>query len=247
MVQLEVPEAPNRRSRSRSSRSAAVVAAAASVIQEQGIEALTIKAVADRLDCAVGTIYTYFPSKGALVAAVQIEAIERLGASFERCGTRVEEIIAPLDVDVAALARVVAFGRAVVAADRVYPEESQLQQCLIDSRVDYAEADFAAVTQAAFAVLTRPEALLREAAALHVISEGNAFDRTVTWLAAVSGVLSTGRLRGPVAEQFDAPRLADRLHLDLLRGWGAHDPVLGLAECAVPADMIASLLKEDPA
>jgi AcrR family transcriptional regulator len=221
------------------------VAAAAWAIQEQGIEAVTIKSVAERLDCAVGTIYTYFPSKGALIAAVQIDAIERLGGAFERCGERVEELLDGLDVDVAALARVLAFGRSVVAAGWVYPEESRLQQRLLDSRADYGEADLAAVAQAAFAVLARPEQLLREAAALEVIAEGSAFDRTVTWLAAVSGVLSMARLRVPGTEQFDAASLADGLHLDLLRGWGAKPALLSAADSAVPADLIATLLKED--
>jgi AcrR family transcriptional regulator len=221
------------------------VAAAASAIQEQGLEALTIKSVADRLDCAVGTIYTYFPSKGALIAAVQIEAIERLGAAFERCAARVEEITAQLDVDVAALARVLGFGRTVVAAERVYPEESRLQQRLVDSAADYGEAELAEVTQAAFTVLALPEQLLREAAALKVITKGDAFDRTVTWLAAVSGVLSMARLRGPGAEHLDAAALADRLHLDLLRGWGAQDAVLSTADAAVPTDVVATLLREE--
>jgi AcrR family transcriptional regulator len=245
MVQ-SVVEASDRRLRNRNARSAAVVAAAAQAIQEQGIEAVTIKSVAERLDCAVGTIYTYFPSKGALIAAVQIDAIERLGAAFERCGARVEEIITGLDVEVAALARVLAFGRSVVAANRAYPEESRLQQRLVESRPDYGEADLAAVSQAAFAVLARPEQLLREAAALGVIAEGNAFDRTVTWLAAVSGVLSMARLRGPATEQIDVAILADRLNLDLLGGWGAREEVLAAADSAVPADAIANVLREDP-
>src|SRR5579859_1557936 len=116
MVQLARADAAGRRVRSRGARRAAVVAAAAAAIQEHGIEAVTIKSVAERLDCAVGTIYTYFPSKGSLIAAVQIEAIDRLGAFFERCGARVEAIVVGLDVDVAALARVLAFGRSVVAA-----------------------------------------------------------------------------------------------------------------------------------
>jgi AcrR family transcriptional regulator len=193
----------------------------------------------------VGTIYTYFPSKGARIAAAQIDAIERLGAAFERCGERVEEIIAGLEVDVAALARVLAFGRSVVAAVRVYPEESRLQQRLADSRADYGEADLAAVAQVAFAVLARPEQLLREATALEVIAEGNAFDRTVTWLSAVSGVLSMARMRGPGTEQFDASGLADRLHLDLLSGWGANHALLSAADSAVPAEVISALLKED--
>jgi AcrR family transcriptional regulator len=244
MVQIEA-DAPDRRLRSRNARRAAIVAAAAWSIQEQGIESVTIKSVAERLDCAVGTIYTYFPSKGALIAAVQIYAIERLGAAFERCAERVEEIVSALDLEVAALARVLAFGRSVVAADQVYEEESRLQQRLVDSGTDYGEAELAAVSQVAFTVLARPEQLLREAAALEVIARGSAFDRTVTWLSAVSGVLSMARMRGPIAEQLDATGLADRLHLDLLSGWGADHALLTAADAAVPAKVIAALLKED--
>mgnify|MGYP000349585698 CR=1 FL=1 len=50
--------------------SATDVAAATRQISTTGEELLhTMQAVADRVDCAVGTIYTYFNSKASLIAA----------------------------------------------------------------------------------------------------------------------------------------------------------------------------------
>src|ERR1035437_2181665 len=170
---MNMIQTSERRERSRAARRDAFLDATRELIEEHGIEALTIKAVAERVDCAVGTLYTYFSSKSALVAALQAEAITRLGAAYSRAADRLEDDLATLaiDVDTAALARLVAFGRSIIAVGQVLPEEYRLQQ--------------------------RP-------------------------------------LRA----------LADMLHLDLLRGWGAEPGALAAADAAVPRSRMAALLDE---
>ena len=63
--------------------------------------------LADEVGASVGSVYTYFPSKGALVAEVQREAIERLAASALVLGADVDRAVHDLADDVAALAPVV--------------------------------------------------------------------------------------------------------------------------------------------
>ena len=48
----------------------------------EGFDALTMQRLADECDAAVGAVYRYFPSKGALVAEVQREAIDRLATAM---------------------------------------------------------------------------------------------------------------------------------------------------------------------
>src|SRR4029077_19166105 len=72
----------DRRERARDKRRAMFLEAAGRVIDRDGLRGVTIKAVAEQADCAVGTIYTYFPSKAALIAALQAQAVDTLRASL---------------------------------------------------------------------------------------------------------------------------------------------------------------------
>ena len=236
----------DRRVKARAARRDVFLDATRALIEEHGIEALTIKAVAERVDCAVGTLYTYFPSKSSLLATVQAEAIARLGATYDRAAGLMDAHLATLalDVDTVVLARLVAFGRSTIAVGQVLPEEFRLQQRLLDTSIAYDPADLAVVTPVAFEVLARPERLLREAATLGVIDEGDAFDRTVAWVAALNGVLTLALVDLGGDAAFDPGSLADRLHLDLLRGWGAEAGRLATAEAAVPVEQVRRWLEE---
>ena len=244
---MNVVQSSERRQQSRADRRDAFLEATRQLIEERGIDALTVKAVAERVDAAVGTLYTYFPSKGSLVAALQVEAIERLGASYARAADNLDGDLAArdIDVDTAALARLVAVGRSLIAVTEVHPEEFRLQQRLLNGQADYDDRDLALVVPVAFAVLARPERLLRDATALGLLEAGDSFDRTITWVAAINGVLTLGSLATPVADGFARTSLADMLHLSLLRGWGADPGLLAAAEALVPLDGMAVLLRGD--
>src|SRR5215204_997252 len=71
-----------RRARNRLARHRSYLRAAQVIVARDGVEGLTMQRVADHLDCAVGTIYTYFPSKSALIAELQRTAIEKLTSSY---------------------------------------------------------------------------------------------------------------------------------------------------------------------
>ncbi|MGA2835533.1 MAG: helix-turn-helix domain-containing protein [Acidimicrobiales bacterium] len=234
-----------RRQRTHSTRRDAFLEATRQLIEERGIEALTIKAVADRVDAAVGTLYTYFPSKGALVAALQVEAIERLDAAYAWAADRLDLDLAArsVDVDTSALARLVAFGRSLIAVTEVLPQEFRLQQRLLSAQVEYEDRDLGLVAPVAFALLARPERLLRDASALGLIDEGDEFDRTIAWVAGINGVITLGSLTWPGAEGFDPTSLADMLHLDLLRGWGADPELLAAADACAPLGHMAMFLR----
>lgn len=222
------------------------MAVARDLAAESGIEGLTMKLLAGRMDCAVGTAYSYFASKGALVAAVQAEAIDRLARAYERAAPGVEPLLHDLDERGRSLGRLVAFGRFVVAAERVMAPDFHLQRQLLGSPVTMEPADADSVVPVAFDLLGRPQRLLTAASDLGALApgvdDGVGFERAITWLAAVNGVLTLDAIQAPAAGLFDTALLADRLSFDLLSAWGA-DPVdLATAADLVPLDTVQRLL-----
>ena len=239
MIQNEV--VTSRRDRRHDARRSQFLAAARAVAEQDGLDALTIKGLARRLDCAVGTMYTYFPSKGALLAALQADAIERLAEVYDGAADRLEALVGDLHDDGCALARLVAFGRFIIVAERAMPEEFHLQQQLLVAS-GLADSDHVdEVVPVAFALLARPEGLLEDGVARGVLAPGEPFDRTVSWVAAVNGVLSLAGIQHPGAGLFDTGLLADRLTRDLLVGWGADPVALEAAAAAVPLDRLEEL------
>ena len=234
-------EVDTRRDRRHDARRSEFLAAARAVAEQDGLDALTIKGLARRLDCAVGTMYTYFPSKGALLAALQADAIERLAAVYDGAADRLEDLVADLGDDGRALARLVAFGRFILVAERRMPEEFHLQQQLL-AAAGVADADHVdEVIPVAFALLARPQGLIEDGVARGVLAPGESFDRTVSWVAAVNGVLTLDGIQHPGAGLFDTGLLADRLTLDLLVGWGADRAALTAAADHVPLDRLLEL------
>src|SRR5690606_37926200 len=87
-----------RRAQNRATRHAQLMAAATEIIATKGLSGLTMQAVAELVDCAVGTIYTYFPSKTALLSELQIAAIRTLQATFDASLASWDDELARLDI-----------------------------------------------------------------------------------------------------------------------------------------------------
>lgn len=233
------PPLTGRRAQNRANRHEQILTASAAIVTEVGIEDLTMQAVAERVGCAVGTIYTYFDSKSALVVALQIEAIETLMETFEASASAWNEEFeeTQLDEHLAALTRLVCFGRLFVAARHVHPREFELLQILISTRRPVTTNEDAQQTMPhSIALIATFLNLLDEAVALGVIKQGadeigdTSVNRTVRWAGSMNGVLL-------VANVTSDPELRSTLGLtpaehqsrilaqDLLLAWGA-DPEL---------------------
>lgn len=225
MVHLSVV-ADDRRERSRDKKRQRFIAAAGRIIDRDGLAGVTMQAVADELDCAVGTIYTYFPSKAALLTALQQQAVDTLGASYRtaRAGWDGYLDAEELERSTGLLVQLVAFGGFVTAASVVFADEFHLQRLFLVERVTATTREEA---RRALPVLLRltaaPEALLDDAAAEGVLRDGAAGERALRWLAALDGVLLLDNLSALDRHLFRGPHLARELTRDLLVGWGA-DP-----------------------
>ena len=223
MVQLKVVS-DNRRDRAREEKRRRFLSAASRVIDREGLAGLTMQAVADQLDCAVGTIYTYFSSKAALVAALQEDAVHTLLASYRTA----REVWDPalddeeLADDLRGLVQLQAFGAFFCAAAVVFGDEFELQRLLLTERPPGVSPDELRQTMPVVVRLAEvPRALLDEGVAGGMLDDGDNLERVVRWLAALDGVLLLDGLSGVDRHLFRAQHHGRALTADLLTGWGA--------------------------
>jgi len=210
------------RAANRLARTTAFLSTALRIVTEEGFDALTMQRLADECDAAIGAVYRYFPSKGALVAEVQREAVERLAASYDVIRHRADHAWIDLDPEDSALARLVLFGRFFCATSVSFPQELRLMQMLMgEARHMMPIEEGLRVVPSAMRLLDQMRAGLEAAGDWGSLDTGHAMGRVVTWAASVSGVLQVSRLDVYDAKLFDGEALARQLCLDLLRAWGA--------------------------
>ena len=240
-----------RRARNRAARHEQLMSAASEIVSTEGLDGLTMQAVADRVDCAVGTIYTYIDSKSSLLTALQIAAIETLGTSFRRSRALWDEDLAMADLDEAtvALVRLVAFGHLFTNAPTLHPREFELLQVLLSTRRrETSDEDAQKVLPYAVGLINEFRLLIEaavELGALRAERKDGTFDdhslgRTVAWAGALNGALLVSNVAtvptegddsaGLLGDIFDGRTLALRVGHDLLAGWGAPAEPLAAAE-----------------
>lgn len=226
-----------RRERNRLARHHDYLQTALQIATAEGLGALTMARLAAEVDAAVGTVYTYFPSKGALVAEVQREAVERITASYLLLVPVIEERVADLAPSVATLAHLVGFARFSIESLDSLPQEQRLLQLLLQADDAVPTEEGARVLPAVFRLLDLARERFDAAAATGVLAPADAMDRTIVLAAALNGVLQVGRLARWDAELLDGVRLARTLVDDLLAGFGADRAAL--AEVHAVIDRIA--------
>lgn len=199
-------------------------------------------ALAEAADYAPASLYTYFSSRSALLAALQQRALVVLGAVADEHVRRCDERLSAdgtLDEPARALARLWSFSDLFLAAPEQHPREFRLQQELLVSPGIEDTADAATVVPAALGVLDVPRRLLRAAVGCGAIeAHPGAVDpidtpvdgdhlRTIAWVVALNGALFADRLTTGLPST--GSQLGDEITRSLLRGWGADAATLDLA------------------
>ncbi len=133
----------DRRERARAQRRQRYLDAAQRIIDRDGLSGVTMQAVADELDCAIGTIYTYFPSKAALLAGLQHEAVETLRGSYQTARHTWDAYLdtEKVDDDLVHLVQLQAFGAFCIAASVVFADEFHLERLLLSEPVGADETE----------------------------------------------------------------------------------------------------------
>ena len=192
-----------------------ILDAAERILGAEGLEALTMQRLASELNLTVGAAYRYFPSKEAIVAALQRRVL--LALASDLAAELEHEIADPLE-RVARIARLYAS----LAARR--PLHARLLSRMMGDPANLVDAESgAANTRVALeigAIGVRELAAAREAGALGV---GSDIERTLALFAALTGVAQTRKLERWNVPGLSADALADEVLRSLLVGWGA-DP-----------------------
>ena len=232
----------DRRARKREARRDHLLDLALDIVDEHGVDGLTMAALADAGDYATASLYTYFSSRSALIAALQERALVVLGRVADDAAARWDQELAAdgtASAEVAALARLCAFSDLFLAAPVEHRREFRLQQQLLVTPGVEDVADAGAVVPVAMHVLGVPMRLLAAAAEAGALSRGGpladplgeevdaSLARTLAWVVALNGALLTDGLVTGLPTTGSA--LGTHLSDALLAGWGARPESLASA------------------
>jgi AcrR family transcriptional regulator len=235
MVQGQPVVAPaGRRERNRLARHQAFLDSALRIATEEGLGALTMQRLAAEVDAAVGTVYTYFPSKGALVAELQRVAVDRLTGSYLLLRPVIEAQVADADPSVATLAHLVGFARFNIESVDTLPQEQRLlQQLMYEGEHHVPAEEGARVLPTIFRLLELASERFEAAERAGALAPADPMDRTIVLASALNGVLQVGKLARWDADLLDGARLATQLIDGLFLGWGAERDNLRYAHAVI--------------
>lgn len=233
---VETSEPTDRRARKREARRDHLLDLALDLVDAHGVDGLTMAALAEAGDYATASLYTYFSSRSALLAALQERALVALGQVAESGAARWDQALGAdpsVSPTVGALARLCAFSDLFLAAPVQHRREFRLQQQLLVTPGVEEPADAGMVVPVALHVLGVPQRLLSDAVEVGALRVGGpvedplggvvdtSFARTLAWVVALNGALLTdGLVTGlPTTGTVLGTQLTDAL----LAGWGA-DP-----------------------
>ena len=223
MVRLSVVPT-DRRERSHEKKRQRFLDGASRIIDRDGLGGVTMQAIADELDCAIGTIYTYFPSKSALLAELSRQAVETLRASYlagrqSWDGFLESEGVEP---ELVHLVQLEAFAGFFGAAAVVLADEFALQRALLSEPVAPDPGDPTRPSMPVLlGLLDEPRLLVVAATDFGVLTPDDPLERALRWVTAMNGVLLVDHLAPLDRHLFRGTHLARRLTGDLLVGWGA--------------------------
>ena len=217
----------------REQRRRQILDAAMTMVSREGLPNVTVQRLADDLGCSVGLLYRYFDSKDAMLAELEREALEVLGASLAASQAAIAELAAERGVGarVAALSRALGAATFWVTAEATFPRQVELSQRLFtDPVVVLEEAAAARALPAAVRLLDSARSVLDDAVGAGALTPGVSLERAVIVVAGTTGVLLTSGIRRWGPSLFDGPHLAGVMIRDLFRGWGADGADLAAAE-----------------
>lgn len=226
-----------RRQQNRDAKREKMLEAAFLLIEQNGVDALTMPRLAAKLKCAVGALYLTFPSKSALLVALQEQAIGWLSleiaaaveasknAALERRGE---------DQANAALAHLVAAVDTVLELPQRSPARHRLVDELLSSpEMVFSQEELATVNTTLAALLGQITTLLKEAQAAGALASGDVEVRARLLWAALHGLDHFRKRDRGETPELRTPRLAVAMMDTFLRGWGATEDALAFRRKSV--------------
>ena len=228
-----------RRERKRQARIESILDMGMTILAEGGLDALTTHALAKRLDLAVGALYRYFPSKGALIAGLERRVVAELQSELGAIVGAAEARWESESADWGRLAPILALASGFREITQRRPERMGLIGRIM------AEPDHILPREEGERVISDAIGLLMvlktpfdTASEAGVLCHGEDILRPLLFWAGLRSVLQTFKLEtfAPTVIRPDA--LYDGMVTSLLCGWGAKPADVAQARAAVVASRI---------
>ncbi len=217
-----IHEASARTHRRRETRTETILDAAMRVLGRDGIDGLTLQAVAAELGLVTTALYRYFPSKNALLAALQRRTVTTLHGRLTAHVAALAAAHPGEHPHVQALLPIVALPGFYAAAKNAMPEAFRMLMTMLgDPRLLLEDADALQTAPLLGAMLGEVAALFGRAAACGALPAADVAEQTVIVWATLQGTLALGKLGRFDARMADPEALGKTALAALLRGWGA--------------------------
>ncbi len=226
MVQALEKLSPKRR-QNRLDRRERVLSTAMDLLRSDGLEGFSLHKVADRLNYAVAALYRYFPSRTALLAELESQAIEVFRGELNQAQSFGQAWTGPVSDQGRALLRVLAMAEAFEAMAHRSPGHFLLVNQLVSDPKDVMpEEQFSALLPKATALFVEITSVLENAARAEALLPGNALERAVLFWSALHGLFQVRKIISRRMALFPEAALRQSLMQTLLLGWGASPEVL---------------------
>jgi len=218
-------ESPRERRRAR--KLAEILDAAEELLLEGGPEAMTIRAVALRVDLAVGAIYRYFPSKEAMLAGVGARMVHALSADLNEGQAQTAKVRSLHGEEIAAL-----FSLQWIASSYYERclESYELYQLanlmLVDQRKLLDPDQRSGLMDDVFQFLGEVANLVTHAGDVGAIKVQNPMDQALILWSSLNGILQLKKLGREDAVIVKPDLLQKQVVHTLLLGWGANQEKL---------------------
>ena len=178
-----------RRERNRAARLAEILACGMAIVEKDGLDALTIQRLAREMDWAVGAVYRYFPSKNALVEALETQAVNGIREALEDERNLARAAGATADQTLRRLAR------RYYDVSLVRPEAFRLVSLMLgDPKPLLPDEEAVTVMEAVMPLLREVAALVQQAQSDGDLTPGDPMERTVLFWLGVHGAVQTAKL-----------------------------------------------------
>jgi AcrR family transcriptional regulator len=207
-----------------------ILDAAEELLLEGGPESMTIRAVAERVDMAVGALYRYFPSKESMLAGVGGRMLVTLASDLKESVKEIDKVRSDDGPEVASL-----FALQWVSL-RYYQrclESYELYQLanmmLVEQRKLLNPEERLGFMGEVFEFLGQVAELVSQAGEAKALQVDEPMEQALLLWSSQNGVLQLKKLGREDTEIVKPHQLQRQLVHTLLKGWGAKDSTLAQA------------------
>ena len=215
-----------RRAEKRAAKQVELLDTAMHIITSEGLEALTIARLAKDMGASVGGLYRYYPSKEAIIVALENRAIQSFSewvrTELEAVNTAIASLRPqPSDAN-AALIRLIAGFEAYLKDAEAEPARHRLLDIFLSVPAPIlSDEDAIAVNETLRPVIEYYSGLIEGAVKAGVLEAGDAAQRTYVIWAGVHGLDHFRNRDRILPENLQTKHIFVQFVTSTLRGWGA--------------------------